>query len=161
MAHNMTIAQFIAHLAAFPLHLHHQTEKALEKAAELVEKEAKAEIGTYQGAAGPFAAWEELADATKDDRSKQGFPENEPLLRTGEMRDSIEHKVDGWAGEAAVGSDDDKAVWQELGTDKIPPRSFLGGAAFRKGPEVAKILGSSVVQALIGKSVFGGSLPIP
>lgn len=156
----MTILEFIAHLATFPLHLHEAKEKALEKAAELIEKEAKAEIGTYQGAAGPFAAWAELADATKDDRAKQGFPENEPLLRTGEMRDSIEHKVDGWAGEAAVGSDDDKAVWQELGTDKIPPRSFLGGAAFRKGPEVARILGGTVVKALTGKDVVGGSLPI-
>jgi phage gpG-like protein len=116
----------------------------------VVEKEAKAEIGHYQGAAGPFSAWPELADATKEDRLKSGFSENDPLLRTGELRDSIEHTAG--VDEAVVGSNSDIAVYQELGTQHIPPRSFLGGAAVRKGEEVANILGRHVVKALAGGS---------
>lgn len=132
---------------------------ALDRAAALVQKEAKAMIGEYQEGAGELVPWAELADATKDDRVKQGFPENEPLLRTGEMRESIERKVlDG--STAAVGSDNDKAVWQELGTPTIPPRSFLGIAAIRKGEDAARIVGEGISAALVGKKVFGGSMPL-
>lgn len=88
----------------------------------------------------------------------QGFEENEPLLRTGELRDSIEHAVG--AGEAAIGSNNDKAVWQELGTDKIPPRSFLGSAAVENAEAVKKIVGETIVIALVGKDVFGGAIDI-
>ena len=123
--------------------------EGLEKAAQIVEDEAKSEIGTYQGGVGGiFAGWQELADSTKADRVAQGFPENEPLLRTGEMRDSIDHSVEGLT--ALVGSDSDIALWQELGTDKIPPRSFLGGAAFRKQDEVAEIIGDAGFAVLAG-----------
>lgn len=132
--------------------------KALERAARVVEKEAKSLIGEYQPQAGPFAPWAELADATKDDRVRQGFEENEPLLRTGEMRDSIHHVVD--YESAVIGSDDEKAEWQELGTNRIPPRSFLGGAAVNKADVVANILGDEVVFSLTGQHVYKGSMPI-
>jgi phage gpG-like protein len=117
---------------------------ALTQAAALVEAEAKGEIGNYQGAAGPFAAWAPLQPATID-RKANG---DTPLLETGEMRDSIGTIVDGH--DAYVGSNNDKAVWQELGTSRgIPPRSFLGGAAVRKSPEVRDIIGATVVATLI------------
>lgn len=133
--------------------------KALDRAAEIIQTEAKEMLGEYQAGAGELVPWAELADATKDDRARQGFPEDEPLLRTGEMRDGIQRKVlDGET--AAVGSDDDKAVWQELGTSKIPPRSFLGIAAIRKGEEAARVVGDSVAATLAGKGVFGGSMKL-
>jgi hypothetical protein len=50
-----------------------------------------------------------------------------PLLETGEMRASIEWNAEGKEGH--VGSNNDKAVWLELGTVRIPP--FLKGAAMR------------------------------
>ena len=64
------------------------------------------------------------------------------------MRDSIEHQVHG--DEANVGSNDDKAVWQELGTDKIPPRSFLGGAAVELEPKIQREIGLAYVAHLSG-----------
>lgn len=80
------------------------------------------------------------------------------------MRDSIERRIEqsGFLGvtEGAVGSDSDIAVYQELGTAKMPPRSFLGGAAFRMAEEVAEALGAGVVAALVGKEVHNGSMPI-
>lgn len=116
-------------------------------------------IGDYQNAAGPFAGWAELADATKDDRVRRGFSENDPGLRTGAMRDSIGIAVG--AREAVVGSNDDHLVWFELGTSKQPPRSVLGIAAVHKGPQVARILGQGAVKALTGGGVYGGQMPIP
>ena len=129
------------------------THKALDHAAKLVEAEAKREIGDYQPDKGPFAAWAELADSTQKDRAAKGFPENEPLLRTGALRDTIEHTVKSHH-EAEVGSDSLIAVYQELGTNHIPPRSFLGGAAFTKSHEVKALLGHSVIATIMGKKAI-------
>lgn len=144
----MDLLEFIAHLGGASLRMEAARHEALERAAKLVEDEAKREIGTYQDGAGPFAAWAELAESTKDDRVRLGFSEDEPGLRTGEMRDSIDHKVEG--NEAVVGSTSEKMVWFELGTTRQPPRSVLGGALVRKEEEVARLLGEASVAALIG-----------
>jgi len=159
----LSIAGFLSHLAGMDLAMRHETEHALEKAARLVEAEAKKEIGHYQDEAGQFAAWAELADSTKDDRVRMGYAENDPLLRTGELRDSIHHAVEVTGpgqGDAVIGSDSDIAVWQELGTRTIPPRSFLGGALVRKSEQVAELLGEGIVKALVGNQVVGGRLGI-
>jgi phage gpG-like protein len=153
-----SIEGFVAHLAGMTVAVDAAETKCLERAGQIVEKEAKREIGAYQDAAEPFAPWAELAQSTKDDRVRQGYSENEPLLRTGELRDSIEHCVVGH--EAHVGSDSEIAVYQELGTAHIPPRSFLGGALVRKTDDVVDILGESLVTALVGDDVFAGRLQL-
>ena len=48
---------FLRHLPGLVSEVHHATHSALERAAVVVEAEAKGEIGTYQPEAGPFAAW--------------------------------------------------------------------------------------------------------
>jgi len=152
----MNLLQAAAMFASMEQGLHHAEHAALERAAVIVETEAKAEIGTYQPDAGPFAAWAELQDSTKRDRVAKGFSENEPLLRTGEMRDSVEHTVKmdfGPGGVAHIGSDSLIAVYQELGTVRIPARHFLGGAAFRKEREVQQVLGHGVVAMLGGQRI--------
>lgn len=144
-----TVAGFAAHL----MHLSHtlpaRMQHALAQAAILVRDEARAEIGHYQGAAGPFRSWAPLAEATKRDRVRKGYKEDEPLLRRGDLRNSI-----GWRvldrHSVQIGSDSRIAVWQELGTRKIPPRSFLGGAAARKEREVVQILGQQFHAHLSG-----------
>jgi hypothetical protein len=115
------------------------THNMLEHAGQVVEDEAKRLIGTYDFA---NPRWPELAESTKDDRVRQGFSENEPLLRTGELRDSIHHVVIG--DTAHVGSDNDKAVWQELGTKHIPPRTFLKGAVLNTADQIAHDIGKQV-----------------
>ncbi len=142
------------HFAALVERVHEAEHKALERAARVVEAEAKAEIGDYQPAKGLFAAWAQLADSTKADRAAHGFTPNDPLLRTGKLRDGIEHTVEMGAlgaGVAHVGSNSPVAVYQELGTSRIPPRSFLGGAAFAKEHEVRAILGDAVIATIAGK----------
>jgi hypothetical protein len=154
----LSLAGFIGHLAHFQHRLHEASHHAMKHVGEIVEAEAKREVGTYQDAAGPFAGWAELAEATKVDRVSKGFTENDPGLRTGEMRDSISHVAD--HEEAVIGSNDDKLVWFELGTEKQPPRSVLGTAVIHKEHDLARIVGGSVVTALIGRDVFGGKIPI-
>jgi hypothetical protein len=130
----------------------------LERIAVAVEKKAKDKIGEYQAEVGPFVAWAELAESTKQDRERQGYTENDPGLRSGEMRDSIEHHAT--FTEAHIGSNDDKLVYFELGTDKQPPRSVLGGALFELAPKIVEEVGQTVVMTLEGEKVFRGAMKI-
>lgn len=132
------------------------TRKGLDRAARLLEREAKREFGTYQDGAGPFADWPELAESTKDDRVAKGFTENDPLLRTGGLRDSIEHETDDW--EAVVGSTSDIMPYQEFGTATIPPRPVLGIALYRRADKIAEMIGGFAVRGLIGTDPVHGSL---
>lgn len=91
-----------------------------------IEETAKEEIGVYQPAYGPFDAWVPLAESTKADRVRQGYSEDEPLLRSGRLRDSIQSEVVGLA--AIVGTKSEIGFWQEVGTEHIPPRPFIGPA---------------------------------
>jgi hypothetical protein len=146
---------FLGELVAIEIEAEHV---ALEAAALVIEKHAKKKIGEYQEQIGEFAAWAELADATKSDRIAQGYSENEPGLRSGDMRDSITHQIR--PGEAEIGSNDDHLVFFELGTAKQPPRSVLGGAAAEKAEKVAEIVGEAVTLALTGEQVHLNRLPI-
>jgi hypothetical protein len=141
---------FAEAIVAIPLELH----EGLERVALKIEQTAKDEIGHYQPAVGPFPAWPELADATKDDRVSKGFTENDPLLRTGQRRDDITHQVEGL--EAQIGTPEnaataDIAVWEEFGTSKEPMRPVLGPAAFRSRSVIEKLVGAALVAGLIGK----------
>lgn len=128
----------------------------LESVAVHVEKKAKAQIGHYQQEVGPFSTWEELADSTKADRLDQGYTENDPGLRSGEMRDSIEHKVSGL--DAVIGSNDQDLVWFELGTDKQPPRSVLGSAVEKSHDHIKKVLGGAAIVGMLGHASIPASL---
>ena len=147
-----SLAHLAAHLGTLVVAEHEMEHRALERCAKMVEKHAREKVGEYQPETGPFAAWAGLADSTIADRERQGFAADEPLLRTGALRDSIEHTVQD--SEAQVGSNSDIAVYQELGTKNMPPRSFLGGALADKLDDVRKIVGQEAVAALIGEQVF-------
>jgi len=153
---DLSLAEFGAFLTEITVETEHRTHDALDEAAQIVQAEARRELGTYQDATGPFPAWAELADATKDDRVHRGYTENDPGLRSGAMRDSIERTVEGH--EAHVGSDDEHLVYFELGTSKQPPRSVLAGSLIRKTDEVVEVVGKRVFGRLVGDGV-SPSLP--
>lgn len=107
-----------------------EIHRSLSEIGEVVEAIAKGKIGTYQ----PFESspkgqgfweWMPLTEDTMADRVAQGYPANEPLKRSGELQDRIEHEVEGHEM-LTVGSDDPIALYQELGTASIPPRPFIG-----------------------------------
>ena len=149
------MGQFAAELVAIEVGFHMQLARGLEKIGSIVEKTAKDEFGVYQEAIGPFPRWEELADSTKQDRVSKGFTENDPLLRSGALRDTVGHQTDADKLETVIGSTSDIAVYQELGTEKIPPRPFLGPAVESNHEAIKKIVGGAAVKGLLG----GGSIP--
>ncbi|MDE3023360.1 MAG: hypothetical protein KGI54_16175 [Pseudomonadota bacterium] len=158
----LDLMEFIAKLGKAIIASDAITGSVLREAGKIVQREAKAELGHYQDAAGSFVAWAELADSTKAQRVSLGYTENDPGVRSGDMRDSIEVTVnhDLLTGEAQIGSDKDEMVWFEIGTSKQPPRSALGGALYRKTPEVVELIGSSAFGALMGRGVYNGAIPI-
>jgi hypothetical protein len=119
------------------------SKRRSKRVPKIVETEAKRVIGTYD------YGWPELAESTQADRVRQGCLADEPLLRTG---DSIEHTIIS-DHEAQVGSNNDIAVYQELGTSRIPPRSFLAQAAVHAEKEVAHEMGRHLVQAMLPRGV--------
>ncbi len=129
-------------------------DAALERVLKKVEATAKAEFGKYQPAAAPFPAWPELADATKDERVALGYSENDPLLREGDLRESIEHrKTEPLEGE--VGSTDERMPYSEFGTANEPPRSVLGPALYRSKDFIHMTVGAAVVAGFMGASNYG------
>lgn len=143
-----SLAAFGAHLALLAAGEKVVEHESLEAACVEIEKRAKEKFGEYQAQAGNFAAWAPLAQSTIDDRTAKGYSPDEPLLRTGETRDSIEHKVIGHEGH--IGSDSDILLWLELGTEKMPARSTLGGAAFELAPKIAHEIGAEYFAFLSG-----------
>ena len=150
-----SFAKFAEHLVLLGVEQHLADHEILEVAAKQIETRAKEKIGSYQDAAGPFEAWQPLAASTVEQREALGYTPDDPLLRDGTLRDSIEHKVEG--REAHIGSDLDIALWQELGTEHIPPRSFLGSSAFELAPKIVREIGVAFSSILAGG---GRKIPI-
>lgn len=140
MAHSLSdLARDLGRLSvAFELARH----EALEEACKIVEEEAKRVVGTYD------YGWPQLQPETQKERVRLGFTANEPLLRTGEMRDTITHHIEGNVG--YVGSPSKIALYQELGTSKNPPRSFLGGAAQAKEADIHTLGATALKKAITG-----------
>jgi phage gpG-like protein len=144
MAGFMNLAEAAARFAAAAVDIELAKHAALEEACQIVEERAKGLIGH------PNGHWAPLKPETI--AHKGGL--NMPLLETGDMRDSIAHTVVD-SNHGYVGSNDDKAVFQELGTSRgIPPRSFLGLAAQLEGPHVAHVVAQTVGGA-IGAGLAG------
>lgn len=131
-----SLLQAAAKFKAFGINMDLAAEAVLVEWCLAVRKRAREAIGTYR------YGWPQLAEATQKDRERQGFDPNKPLLRTGELRDSISAMVQMHGpghGRGIVGSNSEIAVWQELGTSKIPPRSFLLASAKRSEKDIQRI----------------------
>lgn len=152
------LADFIVHLAAAEVALHAAGHHSLDKAAALIEKTAKDKFGEYQAGVGAFDAWAPLAESTVADRVSKGFTPDDPLLRTGGLRDSISREVT--STEALIGSTSDVMVYQELGTSKMPPRPVLGPAAYENVEKIVEIIGTGAMEA-IEYGAAGAFVPLP
>lgn len=94
--------------------------------------------------------WPPLMPSTVAEKQRLGYTgqvsSTDPLLRTGELRDSIRMEIEGL--EMAVGSHDKVAASQELGTARIPPRPFLALAGLNALEFAAEKLGDTAVALL-------------
>lgn len=155
----VSIGEFVGFLAGVRAALPAAQRAGLAAATRVVLAEAQSMPGTYQAGdeEGGFPDWAPLSAATLDGfgplpgKIADGFaPPDNPLRRTGATGDSYQAAVLSDT-EAAVGSNDPVAKYEELGTDRrgvpfekglttapgIPARSVLARAAFRKGREAA------------------------
>jgi HK97 gp10 family phage protein len=144
--------------------------KALDVAGKMVKAEAKHYIGHLQdkiGSAPVGDAWDELAESTKAD--KQRLVDNgtlslslnadfNPLMRTGELYRSIDYTVNMQGLEVVIGSTSPIAAFQEFGTQHIPPRPFIGRAAYELGPKLAAIFGAASVVGIAGGHLIESSI---
>jgi phage gpG-like protein len=132
-----SILGFVAKLKV----LEHETKEVehaiVARACEMVCAEAKRVIG--EG----YPEWPALSPETLAHKMGKG-----PLLETGELRDSIQWNSEGNQG--FVGTDNEKGLWHELGTTKIPPRPFLMGAAIRMEPLIHAMAAKAVVAVMMG-----------
>jgi phage gpG-like protein len=130
MGEFFSLLQAAAKFKAFEVNMKAANEAILTEWAVTVRDAAKEAIGTYK------FGWEPLGPAAV---ARHG---DTPLLDSGALRDSISAFVEMHGpenGRAVVGSNEDTAVWQELGTKTIPPRSFLLSSAMRSEKELARI----------------------
>lgn len=113
-------------------------KKLLNMVGKFVEKESKEYIGHLQD------EWPELAETTKQEKERLGYgnAQNDwqPLLRTGEMRESIGYSVE--LHKVYIGSKSDILVYQEMGTVFIPPRPVLGLAMYQEKKKFQKAIGN-------------------
>jgi phage gpG-like protein len=139
-----SLAEFAAKLVASDVNLKVAETEVIAKGCAMVAERAKDIVGV------PQSGWPPLSPETL--KRKNGI--NTPLLETGELRDSITWNSD--ATEGYVGSNNPKAIWQELGTSRgIPPRPFITRAAVQMEGEVDKMAERAVAAAFEGTGVFG------
>lgn len=142
----MDLEQFARELSSASATIATGLEAGFRVIVKEIEETAKEEIGLYQPAYGPFDAWAPLAESTKVERVRRGYSEDEPLLRSGELRDSIQSEVMGLA--AIVGTKSDIGLWQEVGTSHIPPRPFIGPAYVRKIDPLLEAIGEAITNGI-------------
>ncbi|HNC11736.1 MAG TPA: hypothetical protein PLF59_08185 [Cyclobacteriaceae bacterium] len=135
--------------------------KACNIFGELLVKSAKSKIGHLQEGRGPFESWPPLAESTIADKVNKGYAFNSeynPLLRTGEMRDSITYKFYPTVKKVVLGSDDIVMLYQEEGTFMngkvhIPPRSVIGLTMFQAKEIACMIFGKFLQQWISGQPI--------
>jgi phage gpG-like protein len=142
----MTLGEFEAILSANINTAEPRILIALDKVGELAETLAAAYIGHEQ------PSWAPLAASTIADKKKKGYAVPAPLLREGDMRDSIHKELLPGLNAVVVGSKEKKALWQEMGTSRgIPPRPFLALGMRNAMPYAAELLGKIAVSMFTGK----------
>ena len=141
----MSILEFVAKTKAIDRDLKEVGHAIVARACEMVYAEARRVIG--EG----YDFWPPLQPETLARKMMAT-----PLLETGELRGSIEWQAHGLEG--AVGSNNDKAVWHELGTSRIPPRSFLAGAAMHMEDKIHKMAARAVVSVMAGGGLHGSEM---
>lgn len=123
---------------------------ALSVSGKIVQEKARSLFGHYHTNPEPFGEWPQLAESTQSQRKSQGWSANDPLFRSGELRETIHHEEVSDNVEV-IGSPDLIMHYQEFGTDKIPPRPVLGPAALSTGEAVTETVGIAIYEAIASK----------
>ena len=136
-----SLAQFAAKLLEAAIIMPAEEAEGMERAAAMLEREAKRIIGS--------SALTPNAPATIEHKGA-----DTPGVDTGETRESIQHNSD--RHEAYIGSNDERLKWLEFGTQKggsawggpNPPRPVLAITSIKHGDEAAEIVGRAVLASI-------------
>lgn len=142
-----------------------EMKKAVTKSAVKVQATVKSKFGDYQGAVGPYPAWEPLKEETVKRKLKAGAPGDDPLIGHYEgksknhvyptsLRNSILVEVNGLTGQ--VGTNDPIGKYHEYGTSRIPPRPFLRTALYQNEDFIKDQFREAVKKALANALRIGG-----
>ena len=136
----MTPREFTAQMTRLRLEIEEAAVIGLHEAAEIIKTEAQAWIGE------DHETWDPLAESTLKEKAAAGYEVPKPLLRTGELRDSIKIETQGLNAE--IGTDHFLGPIHEHGTQHVPPRPFLGPALMSKGNEAVAVIEASIARAI-------------
>jgi HK97 gp10 family phage protein len=139
----MNLDQFASLLERAAVKATPELEKAIVKLGPIVVAAAKEMIGHEH------ASWPPLAASTIEDKERRGYAVPDPLLRTGDLRDSIVAIVEVLT--LAVGSEEKNARYQEQGTHKMPPRPFLAPAMLESLPAATALIVEAAEKLFIGR----------
>jgi len=84
-----TFGALVKSLDAVRRRLSRSIAAELEAQGAAIEASAKSKFGGYQ------TGWPPLADSTKAERTRLGFSPDDPLFRSGGLRDAVHHRVEG------------------------------------------------------------------
>ena len=152
-----SLSEWAAHLERVVERHEATAARVLTVSAKAVVLRSKEKIGHYQPQEGIVPAWSPLAESTLAEKRRLGFTgrrsADDPLLRTGELMESYGFGLALWSAsstlqgwQAHIGSPLDVALWQELGTAKMPPRPVISGATAEE---------ASLFAAAVGAAFFG------
>lgn len=134
------LAAFIELLPSLEKQAREAIQRELVAIAPQIVETAQNKIGAYQD------GWAPLAQSTINERTHLGYSPDEPLLRTGDLRNSYEAIVS--ENHIVVGNYDPKAEYVEIGTATIPPRPVTLPAVYESLEQLQKSLGAAVVASL-------------
>jgi phage gpG-like protein len=137
----------VAEFSAMKIELDAIEHAVIVRACQLVCEAARDAIGKEHD------YWPALQPETVAERLRAGYAADQPLLRTGELKNSISWRAEGLTG--LVGSDNDKAVYHELGTSSIPPRPFLVPAAQQMEHRIVDMAGRAAAAVIGGRGLHG------
>lgn len=152
------------HIGGRAAALDNAIESALEAVGKHVEEVIEEKFGEYQDAAGDYPKWKALAESTQKERTRLGFAPNEPLLRKGNLRESISYVTDSGPIEDSVtiGSTSQIVFFHEVGyfnarTQRfVEPRATHGPALIEERDEIRGLLGTAVVMGMTrGRTSLG------
>jgi HK97 gp10 family phage protein len=123
---------------------------ALKQAANIIKKDARAQIGHYQDGVGDYPAWAPLADSTEDEKARVGAPADAPLERFGDLKKSFKSEFEN-EHTIIVGSIDPVMEYHEFGTSKMPPRPVLGPALFKNIDAIQELVGHTATAVISGQ----------
>jgi hypothetical protein len=139
----ISLKDFLTVLPTLEKQMHAAIQAELVAIAPQIVETAQTKIGVYQD------GWPPLASSTQKDRENLGFSPDDPLLRSGDLRNSYnaivtDHHI-------TVGSSDTKAEYVEIGTATIPPRPVTLPSVYENLDELKEKLGQATVQGLSNK----------